>query len=361
MRKSEILYEPLPIGRIGINKNTEEVVVAKDFSCFAQMIEEYIGFGAINIVMPSSAPEIESLTQMPLLLRDRIKIVNDSEEIETVKRVLFNIRNEFNAKLNDETNFLKFPKNTDREIIENLDQIHSDVKKLALGFNHNIQIGFDKKQSINSIRKIRKRVLNPNSRLILAQLEGLLNQYTEVKFNALITPKEDTPKELISIFDKLINDVTYLEYSDTITQLSIPEKRDSALVDLRSLTRNFSSKKYAHTGWDYMTKLLTVWSGVPLPDSKAIATIIKGKELPQFVNLDLAKEKALDMWKNSNLTNTPLTRTGEPINSKNINWLPPLGTMNIRSEGNKSFSIGKASELLKALEKVIPELNKNKV
>ncbi|MBP0905876.1 hypothetical protein ACFSKN_15030 [Mariniflexile gromovii] len=359
MKKSEILYEPLPIGRIGVKKSTEEVIAAKDFSCFAEMIEEYIGFGAVNIVMPSSAPEIESLTQMPLLLRERIKIIDDSEEIETVSRVLFNIRKEFNAKLNEDSNFLKFPKNTDRAIIENLDQLHIDVKKLALGFNHSIQIGFDVNNSINSLREIRKKVSNPISRLTLAQLEGLLNQYKNIEFDALIIPKKDTPRELISIFDKLINDAKYLQYSDTITQLSIPEKRESALVDLRSFSRNISSKKYVQTSWDYVTKLLTVWSGVPVPDSKTIATIIKGKELPQLVNLENAKQRALEMWKNSNLTTIPLTRSGEPIDSENIHWLPPLGSMKIRSEGNKPFSLGTVGELVKALKDVQIELDDN--
>ncbi|MFV1449868.1 hypothetical protein VBZ51_12005 [Maribacter sp. HS] len=360
MKKSEILYEPLPIGRIGVKKSTEEVIVAKDFSCFAQMIEEYIGFGAIKIVMPSSAPEIESLTQMPILLRERIKIVDDSEEIETVNRVLFNIRKEFNATLNEETNFLKFPKNTDRKIIENLDQLHSDVKKLALGFNHSIQIGFNKNHSINTIRNIRKLVSNTTSRLTLAQLEGLLNQYTNVEFDSFITPKNDTPRELISIFDKLINDVNYLQYSDSMTQLSLPEKRESALVDLRSFSRSFSSKKYVHTTWDYVTKLLTVWSGIPLPDSKAISTIVKGKELPQLVDLVSAKERALEMWKSSKLTTNPLTRTGEPIDSENIQWLPPLGSMKIRSEGNRPFTIGTVGELKKALEDVEGLFDKKK-
>ena len=49
MQKNEILYEPLPIGRIGVRRDTEEVVVAKDFSCFAHLLEEYISCGAVGI------------------------------------------------------------------------------------------------------------------------------------------------------------------------------------------------------------------------------------------------------------------------------------------------------------------------
>jgi hypothetical protein len=359
LNKSEILYEPLPIGRIGVNKNTKNVVIAKDFSCFAQMIEEYICFGAINIAIPSSSPEIESLTQMPKLLRERVKIINDIEEIETVNRVLYNIRKEFGAKINEETNFLIFPKNTDKKIITHLDQLHLDVKKISLGFNHKVQIGLDTKQSIKSIRAVRQKVSNSTSRLTLAQLEGLLNQYENIEFNAIMTPREDTPKQLISIFDKLINDPNYLKYSDSITQLSLPEKRESALVDLRNISRDFSSTKTAKTSWDYITKLLTVWSGIPIPSSETISSIIKGKELPQFVNLDSAKKNALEMWKNSSLTKTPLTRAGKPIESENIEWIPPLGSIHFRSEGDKIITLGSAGELSRALTKFLDEEEQN--
>ena len=88
MKHGKILYEPLPIGRMGVRKDNHEVIVANDYSCFAQMIEEYISYGAIKIVIPQSAPEVKTLEQMPLLLKDRILIVNDSTEIETQHRLL---------------------------------------------------------------------------------------------------------------------------------------------------------------------------------------------------------------------------------------------------------------------------------
>lgn len=362
MKKSEILYEPLPIGRIGVEKDTQEVIVAKDFSAFAQMIEEYICFGAVNIIMPSSSPEIEGLDQMPLLLKDRIKIIDDTKEIEIVNRLLHEVRNEFDAKINEETNFLKFPKKTPRAIIDSLDQIHIDVKKMSMGFNHGIQIGFNIQNSINALRIIREKVQNTSSRLVLAQFEGLLNQYEQVEFKTLTLPKNDTPASLIAVFDKLINDQTYLEFSDAVTQLSLPEKRENTIKSIKELTRTIGAKSYIPIGWDYLTKIIKVLSGVPLPESKDIAAVIKGKNIPQLVDLSIARNNALEMWKKSQFTNRPLRRDGQPIDSKNIVWLPPLDSMKIRSEDNRSFSLGNVGELKKALEefeKKLDDENKN--
>ena len=171
MQKSEILYEPLPIGRIGIRKDNEEVVVAIDFSCFAHMLEEYICFGAVNIVLPSSAPELERLDQMPSLLRKRIRIIDDSNEIQSVHRLLFNVRKEFDVTISEEDIHLTFPREAPRELIESIAKVHSDVKRLAVGFNHGIHIDIEPSEAIKSLRFLRGKVSDSQSRLVLSQFK----------------------------------------------------------------------------------------------------------------------------------------------------------------------------------------------
>ena len=334
-----MLYDPIPIGRMGINKETEEVIAAKDFSCFALMLEEYISYGTVNIVMPNSFPETKVLDQMPNLLQDRIRIIDDSKEIESVIRVLHNVRKEFDAKFKEESNYLTFPKGTNRKVINSLNLIHSNIQKLSLGFNHGIQIDFSVNNTIESLRYLRTKVQNSQSRLVLAQLEGLLNQYTTVEFEAITLPKEETPYQLITTLDKLINDKTYLDYSNSLSQLALPENRDEALIKMREVTRVIRSKDYFSKGWDFLAKLIKAWTGAPIPESKAISTIIQGKTLPVIANMDHARKNAIEIWKNSQLTETPLRRDGLPINTGDIQWIPPLGSMKIRSEDNKHFSL----------------------
>ena len=124
MKPTEILFEPLPVGRIGIRTRDKEVIVTKDFSCFARLLEEYICHGAISIVMPSSAPEAKVLDQMPSLLAKRIRVVDDSTEREAVERLLFGLRRELNVKIAEDTGELQFPRDTAREIFEQVSQAH---------------------------------------------------------------------------------------------------------------------------------------------------------------------------------------------------------------------------------------------
>jgi hypothetical protein len=352
MHKSEVLYEPLPIARIGVQLDNQEVVTTNDFSCFAQMLEEYIGFGVIHIVIPASFPELNSLGQMPPLLHKRIRIIDDSREIEAVERLLLGVRREFDIKL-DSSGQLKFPKDLPKDLVARINKVHSDVKRLALGFNHGIQVEIDTKYSISALRDLRAKVSDSNSRIVLSQIEALLKMYKDVSFDALM-PSSNVPKELISIFDRLVNDRSYLQYSDSIARLTLPETRDQALVDLREFSRRTSSKDFVSSSWNYFTKIMKVWTGIPLPESKEIASLIRDKALPPLVDLKEARQCAVQTWRDLGNTDQPLRRDGLPISDRKILWIPPLPSMKVGDSG--SSTVGTVSELLNALTEMQNQL-----
>jgi len=353
MHNNNILYEPLPIGRIGVRKDTDEVVVASDFSCFAHMLEEYICFGAVEIVMPKSAPEVSTFEQMPSLLRKRIRIVDDDNETEAVRRLLFDLRKEFSVKTNEENQHLNFPKDTPGELVRSIVNVHLDVKKIALGFNKKIQIEIDPQKSIYNFKYLREKSSNGQVRVILAQLESLLRLYGDVSFNAPCPPKEMPPREIITVFDRLINDPNYIEYSESIFKLSSPKKRKQALLKLRELERVVRSKSFYSTGWNHLAKVIKVWTGVPVPESSAIASIIEGSSLPSLVNFQNARFSAIETWKKSNLTEEPIRRDGNPVANGEIVWIPPLeSSMDVYPPSDHTFSLGKAGELAESLRKI---------
>jgi hypothetical protein len=174
-----------------------------------------------------------------------------------------------------------------------------------------------------------------------------------VNFQAPALPKDTPPLEIISIFDRLINDKTYIEYSDSVAMLADPSHREQAMMQIRELERRVRSLSFISSGWDYAAKAIRVWSGVPVPESKAISSLIQGRSLPAFVNMQTARENAINIWKKSDLVDAPLGRDGLPLGDEEILWIPPLESMEVYSFDNKPFSLGKASELLEALEKVV--------
>lgn len=351
MKEGIILYDPVPIGRLGVRKSDDEVIIANDYSCFAQMIEEYISYGVVKIAFPLSAPELKSIEQMPTLLQNRIEIINDNSEREALHRVLFSLRKEFEVKIDENNDYLNFAKGTERKIIDSIEQLHSNFKKIALGFNHNIQIDINTQSFSKTLRYLRSNVTNTETRLLLAEIESLLNQYEKVEFKGIAPPKNDTPKELMNLFDRLINDKNYLEYSDSIQKLTIPAYRSEALLKLRELTRTLKSKNFIAEGWDYVSNLLKVWTGVPIPGSKTIASIFKNRQLPTLVDMDAARQKAIKLWRTKGTTNMPLKRDGLPITNEEITWIPILDSMKVSSLYGRYGTLGTVGELRKALEK----------
>ena len=69
MLGATILFDPLPVGRIGIRRDTEEVIVANDFSTFAWMMKEFVS----NYYLPFpdtysfGGPQLSLMNPLPRL------------------------------------------------------------------------------------------------------------------------------------------------------------------------------------------------------------------------------------------------------------------------------------------------------
>jgi hypothetical protein len=355
MREIGILYESIPIARMGAVREhadqplgESEVFVCADFSCFAYMLEEYIGYGAVSIVMPASAPEASFIDDMPPLLRNRILRMDDATEVEASRRILFGLRQSLGIKLSDSGKFV-YPKDFPHDHRWRISKIHSDLRRLAFGFNHGVQIEINPQRSTGILRSIREIANNADDRAVLAQVEGLLGYYTDLGFDAR-TPNDRAPGALITTFDRLINDPLYLEYSKSISELSSPVTRQGALVSLRRMANTAKSKQALATGWDFLTKVIKVWTGVPLPESKEIGAFVKGRNLPPLIDMTEARQRAVETWRNSDRTNKPLRRSDPVLSGANVRWLPPLPSMKIGGPNEAGSVLGSVAELLAALE-----------
>lgn len=351
MIPTEILYEPLPVGRIGVNLDNQEVVVAKDYSCFAVLLEEYVAHGAVSIIIPKSSPESKSIDEMPLLLRRRIKVVNDDREEDALEKLLYGVRREFGISLSTDSRQLTFPMEMPPEVSEALTNIHANTKRLMLAFNHGLQAEVDIVGATQSYRFIREKVQDSNSRLVLAHLEGFLTHYEATKYDSY-SPKGGTKTELINAFDSLANDADYIKYSAAIRSLADPDERDSAVIKLKRLSRVISGKKIVGVSWDYLARIVKVWTGIPIPESKELFVFTNEKPLPSLISMQAAREQAVKSWLGSSSTVQPLARDGSLVSDIKIRWLPPMPSMKVYSPDDAMFSLGTASQLLDAFKKI---------
>ena len=352
MQGMKVLFEPLPIGRLGVRKEDENIVVGTDFSSFAYMLEEFISLAALQIAIPKSFPEAAALSDAPELLKRRIAIVDDDPEHEATKRLLDPLMKEFGIAIDETTGEPFKPTNLPQSVFVATQRIRRDLKCMALGLNHSLHVDVDSNLALSSLRELRECVRQPNTRAILASLEGFYSCYEDIEFDSIgIQPK--APAGIVSVFDQLVNDPQYLELSQTVAVLSDPSQRRRALSRLRAIGRNIMSSNVITTGWNYTAKLMKVWTGVPLPDSSALLSILgTSKALPSLVNLRAARERAIRMWMASANHNVPYRRSGTPLSGDEIIWLPPNKSLRASDPGDSLLTLGTVGEILEALNSV---------
>jgi hypothetical protein len=351
-----ILYEPLPVQRVGVLRDEQKIVIASDFSPFAFMIEEFVALGVTEIAMPGSAPEAMLLDKMPPLLRRRVRLVDDSAEIEAAQRVLAPVCEELGVEYSKHGNGLEFPQQMSPHKQDALLNIHGSLVRMAIGFNQKALVALDPAESLWALQNIRVDLRGSGGRAVIAQLEGVLRTYEPLRVAGLRVPNTSSASDLVSIFDRLVNDEEYVQLSNAASKLAIPSSRRSALARIREKIRTILSHGRFAGVWDVTSKLISVWSGAPMPEADRLATIIVPRQFPVFVDTKPARAAAIQSWLRTQEALLPCDRSGDPLRLGNVHWLPPLtsveapqpglsNTSRMTAEGARAF----ADTLLSAL------------
>ena len=349
MKGTTLLFEPLPIGRVGVRRVDDGVVLATDYSSFAYILEEFIALGIYKIAIPKSFPEVAALSSAPQLLTKRISVVDDTFEIESAHRLLHPVMSELEVEIDDETGNIKNPKRLPEWLLTALLRTHRDIRCLAIGLNHRFQIELDSRTTQTSVRKLREVTHQRESRALLASIEGLLSYYESVSFSSLSPPME-VPREMVSLFDRLVNDPNYVEYSEAVSALSDRYHRDAALSTIQRVSQTIASFEIVTKGWNFVSKAITAWTGFPLPDSNVLSALVRGKSLPSVVDLRHARQRAIEIWISSAEHSVPYSRSGTAFPKGEVNWLAPLNSMSAPQLGAAYLSLGTVGDLLKQLK-----------
>ncbi len=121
MSTTGILYESLPMVRLGVRDEYEEVIIAPDFSTAAYMLEEYLALATARISISKSSPEAKSISQFPKLLQKRILLINDDQEREAVSRILYPVLIELGIEERDSGLGLIYPSGMPCEVRRSFD------------------------------------------------------------------------------------------------------------------------------------------------------------------------------------------------------------------------------------------------
>ncbi len=187
MTGTTILFDPLPVGRLGVHRETEEVVVASDFSTFAWMVEEFVSLGVVSICIGRSAPESELVKTMPPLLRRRIKVANDDQEYQATALIMEPMHEEVGCRVVQGR--LVFDRKIPIALKAALIRVRHDLYALAVGLNYGTQIGLNPAGSVAALHHLRTALRDARSRSVATQLLGVLSAYVPLKFDGPQIPQ----------------------------------------------------------------------------------------------------------------------------------------------------------------------------
>ena len=188
-----------------------------------------------------------------------------------VERILSPLRAELGVGIEGETRNLAFPDGMVPGLRMSITRAHRDLIRLALGFDHAVDVGIDPKGSKNVLRELRKQLRAASSRALIAQIEAVFNVYKNA------------------------------------------------------------------------------WTGVPIPEASALATLVSDKSFPILADLSAARQRAIEMWLASCNVAQPCNRAGLPYAGDEIYWLPPMKSIRA-SHPDGMFDCGAVGELKQALE-----------
>jgi hypothetical protein len=341
-----ILFDPLPVGRIGVHRDSHEVVIASDFSTFAWMIEEFVSLGVCAICIGKSAPESRLVTKMPPLLRRRITLANDEEELRARALIMEPIHEEVGCRVVQGS--VKFDRKTKDDLKAAIIRVHRDLYALAVGLNHGVQVNMHPARTIAALHYLRGALRDPRGRSVATQLSGVMAAYVPVTFDGpQITAT--APTELVNIFDQLVNEESYSGFSNSIGSLTQSKGRKAALARARTYLRRIIKSPPAQVIVDTISKIVKVGGANAIPQASSLFSMFQGRALPMLLDLSPARSQALNRWLATAGSAPPFSSEGRQLNTPAIDWLPPLQSASADEPGSPHVSMGRVGELIAAL------------
>ncbi|MDX1003191.1 hypothetical protein [Sinorhizobium medicae] len=341
----KVLFDSSPISRFGVEVGTNEVVLAQDFSCMVFMMEEYLALGITEISIPSSHPQAKLISSMPRILAEKVEVVNDYNEILAAGRLLHHCRAEIGATYDEADGRIGFKKETPREIRELVVECHGIVRRLAYGFNRQANVELLSSRSLCKLTELRQTITDPNERIAIAQLEGVLSKTKDYTFDA-VKPQSDLPMALLGSLDKLINDPSYISYSRAVSHLGPGERGQAAMTDVRHYGRVIKESKIAELLWSTMVVAVSVL-GVQVPSFVDAGRLLPERRFPLLLDMKAARQRAIANWVSNCKDSAPLNLSSS---NREIVWLRPSPSIEASVAGSPHTSMGKVGDLLAILK-----------
>ena len=270
---------------------------APDGSALPYLIENLVAATAVQIVIPDCSPASLFVDGLAPAFKPRVAVEDAGEAFARAQSLLAPLREEYAIDFWIYGAF-SMGKEVPDEIQSAVFELFCHLPEYLFAIQHRLQIDLDLVSLIQTVRCLRAHSRNPESRAVLAILEGLFGTYSAVEMGALSL--SGAPVELIESFDRLVGDSHYQAISQEIHALGLRERGVHTLSRIRRGILDVLANRGFAKLFSLGSKLIRYVTKIPCPDSETLAGLLSDHYLPPIISLSEELELALSRWRSEN-------------------------------------------------------------
>lgn len=242
-----------------------------------EIAEDLISKSALTILISDQIlPYVQSL---PGPIRDLCETFDEEWIVERKRALLAPLEDEYSVQFLELGVIFRKSSKLSLEQTMSMMRISECLYQFLAGMQWRAEIELPILKFKESVSLLRASAVSPDSRAILARLEGLLNTYKSTDVPALRHSSNATP-ELASAFVRLCEDAEYRRLSASVHSLSVGQRAvQSMRVSRRAARAVVKSPAFAPL-FKFGGRLLQVFTGAPVPDADLPALIGGGVYMP---------------------------------------------------------------------------------
>lgn len=273
-----------------------------DGSSLQFIVEEFISSAASKVAIDAMTPAATFVKHLPIVLRERVIIVDKNQKTRTRLLALFEpFAEEFQITMGVGLGFSeKLPK----ELSESLATLFFKLHDYLLGLEYGLQVDIDFKVLRSATTNIKRFARNPEGRTNLAVLSGILSTYKTQTIPTL-RMKSYASSELVDLFQRFVEDRTYELLSHQAHLFGFPHRFRRAIQLFGRFSKRIASNELFKPFVSLISKSITLATRVPTPDSELYQSLINRNYLPPIISTKKEVHRAMEQWKLINPTPIP--------------------------------------------------------
>jgi hypothetical protein len=262
------------------------------------LLQELIGHGLTEVTIRDYELSFiykEMMPHLPSILKNRIKAVSTESSHRTALHLLRNLVAEFNIEPDLTFTSFKPVRGGDftisNDIAYSIISVFHTVAYFIDAINARAQCEIDLVSTLKHVDRIKIESKSPEVLAELAVLRAVFGNYSEVS-HAAIESKTNSSAAIAEIFDELILQVEYASLSAELYKFGLVRDVSNLTPRVKRLVGAILRSRLGKQFLDYGSRIINVYTGVPVPTSEFAAALMRDSYFPPIVNLSKATAAA---------------------------------------------------------------------